>query len=343
MKAVKIGILGYGFSAQTFHIPFISNMKEYEFSGIYSSKQDLFKKNFPNVPCYSDVHSLFNRDDIEAVIVTTPNEFHYSHAKMAILAGKHVILEKPVVVDPIEGEELLSLSKKHNKKIIAFQNRRWDSDFLSLIDIIKTDRLGTISHFESHMDRYRPVVRQRWREGSNPGAGLLYDLGSHLIDQALVLFGPPESINADIRLQRPGANAVDYFHLILNYKNFPAILHASSYVLGPKQRYIVHGSKASYIKYGIDPQEQSLKNGASPLSPGFGEESPEIAGKLYTELEDDAWQEEVIKSRKGNYLDFFKKASACIREEGSNPVPFEEALNVIKIIASAIKFSQTGL
>lgn len=337
MKKIRIGLVGYGFSATVFHLPFVASMEEFELVGLSTSRPAALAKDFPGLRAFRSAQELFSSRDVDAVIITSPNRWHFPLAKAALEAGKHVILEKPVVITEEEGDDLLQVQAESGKSVVAYQNRRWDSDFLSLRKVLDSGQLGKLSHFESHMDRYRPLVRDRWRERDEPGSGILYDLGSHLIDQALLLFGWPKSVKADIRIQRPGGKSVDYFRLNLAYEDFPVILQASSYVLGPQARYLLHGSKASYVKTGIDPQEAWLKEGRLPQGADYGVEDPDIAGRLYRPAANEGWKEEILPSQKGRYSQFYRLAAAHFRGEGENPVPLSQAVDNIRIIVRAME------
>jgi predicted dehydrogenase len=217
-----------------------------------------------------------------------------------------------------------------------FQDRRWDSDFLTLRKVLADGALGEIAHFESHYDRYRPEPRQRWREQPGPGSGIWFDLGSHLVDQALQLFGPPEAIYADLEIQRPLGQAVDYFHVILRYGRSRVILHGASLVLAEIPRFIVHGALGSYTKFGMDPQEDALKRGEIPGSPGWGQDPR--TGELITR-KGDGFDGRQVPNIPGNYPAYYQGIRDAITLGAANPVTPEEGLAVISVLETGIKSS----
>ena len=221
-------------------------------------------------PCSRKPEDAFALPEIDLIVIATPNSTHFDLASKGISAGKHVVVDKPFTVTSEEAAELISLAKKHQRVLSVFQSRRWDADFLTLRQILREGSLGEVVQFESRYDRYRPEPRQRWREQAVPGAGVWFDLGSHLVDQALQLLGPPDAIYADLELQRRGAQAVDYFHAVLRYGRSRAILTAGCLVVSETPRFAVHGTAGGFTKFGMDTQEESLKRGEVPGGRGWG-------------------------------------------------------------------------
>ncbi len=334
---VKTAVIGYGFSAKTFHLPFIKALPELELSAISSSQQASVEADFPDATWFKHADDLLDNSDAELVIITAPNDVHYSLAKRALENGKHVIVEKPFVTRVEEGEELIALAEEKGLVLSVFHNRRWDGDLLTVKKLIDKGRLGDVKLFESHFDRYRPEVRQRWRELAADGGGILFDLGPHLLDQALMLFGTPDAINAQCRIMRPGSTTNDYFNLILHYPEHFVHLHGNLYSPEPNLRYKVLGSLGKYVKYGLDPQEACLKDGVEPNSAGWAKEESSDYGKLYLEQES-----ETIPTEAGCYEMYFKGVAEAIRLGKENPVPASEALQNIKLIALAMESSETG-
>lgn len=232
-EKIGVGIVGFGFSSTTFHIPLLQTIEEYDIRAVLSSKEEVVKEALPHANVVSTIDELVKRADIDLVVITSPNTTHFPYVKEAILNGKHVVVEKPFVVSIEEGEELISLAEQHNVVLSVYHNRRFDNDFLTIKKLLEEDRIGNVYAYEAHFDRFRPHVRDRWREKNLPGSGILYDLGSHLIDQALSLFGKPNAISADVIKQRPGAEIDDYFHIVLHYGVKRVILRSSSYVKKP--------------------------------------------------------------------------------------------------------------
>ncbi|PFJ15173.1 oxidoreductase, partial [Bacillus cereus] len=285
MKKIGVGIVGFGFSSTTFHIPLLQTIEEYDIRAVLSSKEEVVKETLPNANVVSTIDELVKRDDVELVVITSPNTTHFPYVKEAILHGKHVVVEKPFVVSIEEGEELISLAKQYNVVLSVYHNRRFDNDFLTIKKLLEEHRVGNVYTYEAHFDRFRPHVRNRWREKNLPGSGILYDLGSHLIDQALSLFGNPDAISADVIKQRPGAEIDDYFHVVLHYGVKRVILHSSSYVKQAGPHFTVHGDKGSIVKYGMDSQEEQLKNEIKPGDSGYGTDKEANFATLETEEE----------------------------------------------------------
>lgn len=334
---VKTAVIGYGFSAKTFHLPFIKALPELELSAISSSQQASVEADWPQAKWFADANELLDNSDAELVIITAPNDVHYSLTKRALENGKHVIVEKPFVTRVEEGEELIALAEEKGLVLSVFHNRRWDGDLLTVKKLIDEGRLGEVKLFESHFDRYRPEVRQRWREMSADGGGILFDLAPHLLDQALMLFGMPQAINAQCRNMRPGSTTNDYFNLILHYPEHLVHLHGNMYSPEPNLRYKVLGTLGKYEKYGLDPQEQCLKDGVEPNASGWAKEEETSYGKLYLENES-----HTITTKHGCYEMYFKAVASAIRLGTENPVPATEALKNITLIQMAMESSETG-
>ncbi|WP_053228338.1 oxidoreductase [Spirochaeta cellobiosiphila] len=321
---IKTGILGYGLSGSTFHGPFLKENPKYKVTKILSSRENDIKKDFPNVGVVSSVESVFQDPEIDLVVITTPNTTHFPYAKAALIAGKNVIVEKPFTPTLKEADELVALSKKKNLTLSVYQNRRWDGDYLTIKKILEEGLLGDIYQFESHMDRFRPTARDRWREKALPGSGILYDLGSHLLDQAFNLFGDPQWIWGDVINQKPDALTDDYFHIIMSYGDMRVLLHSSTFVKGKTIRYALHGTKGSFVKYGVDPQEERLREGQEP-SEKLGKDEEEAYGILSME---DSIQR--IPTIPGDYRIYFDSLADSIINKTKNPVSAESGAKVIK-------------
>ncbi|CAM4114790.1 oxidoreductase [Bacillus paramycoides] len=337
MKKIGVGIVGFGFSSTTFHIPLLQTIEAYDIRAILSSKEEVVKQALPNTEVVGTIDELVNRADIDLVVITSPNTTHFPYVKEAILHGKHVVVEKPFVVSIEEGEELISLAKQHNVVLSVYHNRRFDNDFLTIKKLLQEKRVGNVYAYEAHFDRFRPHVRDRWREKNLPGSGILYDLGSHLMDQALSLFGKPDAISADVIKQRPGAEIDDYFHVVLHYGVKRVILHSSSYVKQAGPHFTLHGDKGSIVKYGMDSQEEQLKNGIKPGDSGYGTDKEANFAILETEE-----KLERIPTEVGCYEMYYKEIGNSILNGAEPPVTAEEGLEVIKLIQLAIESSETG-
>ncbi len=228
--------------------------------------------------------TLFSDPAIDLVLVNTPDHTHYDFARRALEAGKHVVVEKPFVLDVKEGEALIELASKKKKVLTVFQNRRWEGDFLTVRSIIDQKMLGRLVEYEAHFDRFRNFIRDSWKEKADNNTGTLYNLGSHLIDQALVLFGMPSGVYADIRKQRTGSQVDDLFDLSLYYPDVKVTLKGSYLVREQGPRFLVHGTEGSFVKYGADPQEEALNEGRFPDEPGWGTEPEDKWGILNTSI-----------------------------------------------------------
>ncbi|MEY8349487.1 oxidoreductase [Bacillus cereus] len=337
MKKIGVGIVGFGFSSTTFHIPLLQTIDEFDIRAVVSSKEEVVKEALPTVEVVHTIGELVKRDDIDLVVITSPNTTHFPFVKEAIIHGKHVVVEKPFVVSVEEGEELIRLAKEYNVVVSVYHNRRFDNDFLTIKKLVEEKQIGNVYTYEAHFDRFRPYVRDRWREKNLPGSGILYDLGSHLIDQVLHLFGKPDAVSADIVKQRPGAETDDYFHIVLHYGAKRVILHSSSYVKHAGPHFSVHGDKGSIVKYGMDSQEEQLKAGMKPGSAGYGEDSESNFAVLETEEE-----VKCIPTEVGCYEMYYKGIRDSIVSGAPVPVTAEEGLQVIRVIQAAIESSETG-
>ncbi|MBA4601355.1 oxidoreductase [Thermoactinomyces mirandus] len=340
MKPTHTGLIGFGFSGSTFHAPIIKTVDTLQISKVLSSRPDKVKQHLPAANVCENIDEIMRDPKIELVIITSPNQTHYPYARKALEARKHVVVEKPFVLTTRQADDLIRLARETNRFVSVYQNRRFDSDFLTLQECMRQGILGKIHTYEAHFDRYRPQVRDRWREWDLPGSGLLYDLGSHLIDQALFLFGKPKTVYADLLKQRPHAKAIDYFHLVLGYESgLRVILEAGCLVKSPGPRLMVHGSRGTFMKYGLDPQEEQLKQGLTPLSHGWGKETPDQYAKVWFEKESLEF-ESTIPSLAGCYEKYYQQIAEAIRTGGKPPVTAEEARETIRVIEAAIQSDQ---
>ncbi|MFT5708463.1 MAG: scyllo-inositol 2-dehydrogenase (NADP+) [Oceanospirillaceae bacterium] len=340
---IKVAVVGYGLSANIFHLPFITHSEQFSLAAISSSQIEVVDKKYPQIDVYQNAEQMVTNSATDLVIITSPNNTHFSLAKLALNAGKHVLLEKPMTTTSSQALELVKLAKSKSLVLSVYQNRRWDGDFLTLQRIINSGSLGKIKVFNSHFDRFRPLVRSHWREQIGEGTGVLYDLGSHLIDQALHLFGAPLSLTANCKALRDDANVTDYFKVMLHYANMEIVLQSSPFAANPKIRFQLQGTKGSYVKHGLDPQEEQLRAGLSPAVPAFGVEPPAHFGVQY--LADSNGQQQSVKkieTIKGCYAEFYSQLAMAISSDLTVPVSAISATKVIKIIELAIKSSEQG-
>lgn len=331
---IRVGLIGYGYASKTFHAPLIAGTLGMELAAIASSDESKVKVDWPGVRVVAEPRHLFNDPTIDLIVIPTPNDTHFPLAKAALEAGKHVVVDKPFTVTLSQARELDALARSVGRVLSVFHNRRWDSDFLTLRALLAEGTLGEVAYFESHFDRFRPQVRDRWREQAGPGSGIWYDLGAHLLDQALTLFGLPVSLTVDLAQLRPGAKATDYFHAVLHYPQRRVVLHGTLLAAAESARYIVHGSRGSYVKYGLDPQEERLKNGERPPQEDWGYD---MRDGVLSRVEGDEIVEETWLTRPGNYPAYYAGIRDALNGSGENPVPASQAIQVMELIELGIE------
>ena len=333
-QEIRVGLVGYGVAGAIFHAPLIRAVRGLHLQTVVTSRPGP-----EGVRVAASVDELLADPQIDLVVVASPSATHYSIAMAALLAGKHVVVDKPFATTVTQADDLIGLAKARGLTLSVFQNRRWDNDFLTLKRCIEEGWLGNVYHFEAHYDRFRPQVRGVWREQPGPGSGILYDLGAHLVDQALQLFGMPEYVRADVLEQREGARAVDYFHLVLEYGRRRAILHGSMLVCEPGPHFIVHGDKGSYIKYGMDSQEAALRAGGGPGGAGWGLDDPAHFGELV--LADGTRRR--VETLPGGYEKYYEGMVESLRSTTPPPVDPAGARNGLKVIEAALESASLGL
>ena len=329
-KKIRTALLSYGMSGEVFHVPLLKAHPGFEITKIFQRNPQ--KSASHEFAVVNDIREILGDASVELVIVNTPNETHYSYALEALNAGKHVIVEKPFTVRVKEADELIALAEKQNRLLTVFQNRRWDADFLTVKKVLDAGLLGKLVECEIHYDRFRNYIEPNtWKEIAKPGTGLLYNLGSHLLDQALVLFGMPRYIDARLGVQRPGGAVDDFFDIRMEYNEFFVILKSSYLVREEGPRFKLHGTEGSFLKWGIDPQEQALKDKKIPGSDNWGSESKEWWGKLNTTI-NGKHIESAYETLPGNYLSFYDNVYAALREEKPLAVKSSQARDVISLI-----------
>jgi len=334
---IRVALIGYGYAGRTFHAPLIRATPGLELAAISSGRPDRVHADLPGITVVTTPEDIVAMPSVDLVVIATPNDTHVPIATSALTAGKHVVVEKPLAPTLDDARALALLAERHHRMLAAFQNRRWDGDFLAVTNLLARAALGDVAHFESHFDRYRPLVRDRWRERAGPGAGLWYDLGPHLVDQALQLFGLPDRVWASLAAQRAGSQVDDWAHVVLEYNRRRAILHASVLVAAPAVRFIVHGRDASWIKYGVDAQEQQLVAALTPggsVAPGEPEQAVMIEGASGTRTS--------TPVPPGDYPEFYRRVREAIEGGGANPVPPEQAVAVAAVVETAIRSSAEG-
>jgi scyllo-inositol 2-dehydrogenase (NADP+) len=336
---IHVGVIGFGLAGKSFHAPLVDAVERLKLAAIVTSRRGEVADAFPGVAVVPTAEALIADPSIDLIVIATPNELHAPLAKAGLEAGKHVVIDKPFAVDPADGAALIELSAARGLVLSVFHNRRWDADFLTVLDILGGGALGEVMLAELRWDRFRPAIKPGWREATvEQGGGMLADLGPHLIDQALQLFGTPEAITADIAAQRPDVVVDDYFELTLHYGERRVILSASTLVVAPRPRFALHGSKGSFVKFGLDPQEAMLRAGATANDAGFGEEGPEAFGTLT--IADG--QPELVPSIRGDWRRYYEGVADATLDGAPPPVDPADALIGLNLIALARRSAAEG-
>ena len=339
MQKIKAALLSYGMSGKVFHAPFLELHPRFELTGSWERSKKLIQQDYPDVKSYESLEELLN-DDIDLVIVNTPIETHFEYTKKVLEAGKHALVEKAFTCNTSEAEELRDLAKAKGLKLAVYHNRRWDSDFKTVKEVVDEKLLGTIVEAEFRFDRYNPNLSTKThKETKNPGAGILMDLGSHIIDQALHLFGMPDSVFTDLRITRKNSLNDDMLDILLYYPDKRVRLRAGFFYREAVPAYALHGTKGSFLKNRGDIQEEELKAGKKPTLEGWGIEPEEKAGILHTEKNGEIYRGH-IPTRPGNYYGLFDALYHSVTEDKKEPVTAQEGVNVMKIIDAAVLSSE---
>lgn len=347
MNKIKTGLAAYGMSGQVFHAPFISTNPHFELTAITERSKELAKERYPQSRIVRSFDELIGMEELELVVVNTPDSTHYEYARLALEAGKHVIVEKPFTTTVEEGEELVALAEHKGLTLSVYQNRRWDSDFLTVKEILDKGLLGRLVEFESTFPRYRNFIKpDTWKETGEQGGGLTYNLGAHLIDQAVQLLGMPETIFADIDTLRMGGIVDDYFviHLLRPAKapKVKVTLKASYLMREPEPRFVLHGTEGSFVKYGLDRQEADLTDGRLPTLPDWGKEDESIWGLLHTEKDGTVYRGK-YPSLPGDYNAFYENIYQHIRNKEPLQTDARGVLDVIRLIEQAWEMNSVSL
>lgn len=334
---INVALCAFGMSGYVFHAPFIDLHPNLNFYGVFERAKKEAEKTYPTVKTFRSLEDILADDNVALVVVNTPNITHYEFAKKAIKAGKHVVVEKPFTVTVAEAEDLIQLAKDKNVLLSVYHNRRWDSDFKTVKKIIERGVLGDLVDVEIHYDRYAPELSYKvHKETPTVGVGSLYDLGSHLIDQALQLFGMPNQVFADLDAHRPFSKVDDYFDVKLYYNSFKVTLKSSYYVLETVPAYQINGKNGSFLKSKADVQEAALIKGNKPNTKNWGTEPDQEQGLLHV-IKNGESVKEVIPAEQGNYIAYYNGVYDAIANNKALPVTAEEATDVIKIIEASIK------
>ncbi len=337
---IPVGLAGFGMAGRTFHAPVIRAVPGLQLSCIVQRTGDSAREKYPDVRVVRNIDDLLTDKKIRLVVMATPNVSHFELAKQCLLAGRDVVVDKPFTNTFREAQELDQLARSEGRVLSVFQNRRWDGDFLTVRKLTGSGTLGQLALFESHYDRYRLARRPgQWREANGPGSGVLFDIGPHLVDQALVLFGMPQAIAADVRIERDDAVVDDAFDILLRYPKLSVLLRATMVACVPGPRFVLNGTLGTYIKHGMDPQEDALKAGGDPGTPGWGEEDPKHWGTLTLAGE----VPRRIQTEPGDYRKFYANVRDAILLRAPLAVTAQHAAQVIRLLELARESSKKWL
>ena len=351
MNCIRVGLVGFGFAGRIFHAPVIEAVEGLELAAIVQRSGSSAAQAYPRVPVLSSIEALLEDRSIQLVVVATPNPTHLSIARQCLLAGRDVVVDKPLTVNSAEAAELIQLARGQRRLLTVYQNRRWDGDFLTVRKLLDSDQLGRLVQFESRYDRYRELPRlQAWREDGGPGGGVLIDLGSHLVDQALVLFGVPQLIWASVRKERDGARSDDAFDLHLQYPaalsqpsaaGLSVWLRATCLALAPGPRFTLYGTRGTFRKFGIDPQEAHLLAGDYFSSKPWGQDPSERWGSLVVHQGDEA-SSTSVPSERGDYRGYYNNLRDALHGHAVLDVMPLQAWRTIRVLEMAAESSRSG-
>ncbi|MDA7416200.1 oxidoreductase [Xenophilus arseniciresistens] len=343
---IRAGLVGYGLAGQNFHAPVLSAVPGLQLAAVASSQPHKVLADWPQaqvVPSLEDL--LAPALALDLIVIATPNAQHHPMARAALLADRHVVVDKPFTLDANQARELAQLAAARGRVLSVYQNRRWDADFLTLRDLLAQGAVGRPVYLESHFDRFRPQVRERWREQAVPGAGLWVDLGAHLLDQALQLFGAPDSLQLDCATLREGAQVEDHFHALLRYEHGPhaplrVVLHASTLAAHAAPRFLLHGTRGSYVKHGVDPQEDALRAGLRPGGADWGVDG--TPGEWVQADAQGALHTQPVPNQRGDYTRYYAAVRDAIRGQREAPVTPAEAVALMELLDLGRRSAEEG-
>jgi scyllo-inositol 2-dehydrogenase (NADP+) len=337
----RVGLLGWGNGGRFFHAPFIAVNPGLELAAIATSRQQV-KDHYPNVKVYDSAEALFGDPSLDMIVIATPHRLHAQHAQAALAAGKHVVVEKPLAETFAEAEALVEQADRMDRLLIVYQNRRWDGDFMTVKQVIESGVLGDVYFFESHWSLYRPKPRGVWRENPDDLGGVLYDLGPHMIDHAIHLFGKPESVYAQVETHRPGNQVDDLFRLHLKFPSgVYALLVTDMMAPLPGPRFHVRGQRGTFEKQGHDPQEAALRGGIVPRGDGWGVEDPAQWGRLRTTDFSGLTYDGRVETVPGDYRAFYRAVHQALIDKQS-PLDLADIVLQLRIIEAAKKSARTN-
>jgi predicted dehydrogenase len=335
--STRVALIGFGYAGRGFHAPLIVATPGLTLAVIGSRQGKSVGSTYADAEVVPDPLEAVRHPHVDLVVIATPNDTHAPLADAALRAGKHVVVDKPFTITLAEARALTAKAAEVGRLLSVFQNRRWDSDFLAIKQELAGGRIGEVVEFRSEFSRYRPEVRDRWRERPGPGSGMWYDLGPHLIDQALVLFGAPETVQADLQVQRRGGSTVDWFQAVLGYGRRRVILESSMLAADTATRFVARGTRGSLAKRGGDPQEAQLKSGQTPGSPGWGRDPDPL---IFVSAETGAPME--LVSPAGDWRSYYAAVRETVQGEGELPVTPAQATTVMAVIEAGMQSAAEG-
>lgn len=335
---IRTGLLGYGTAGSVFHAPLIAAEPRLTLTAIASSRADEVRARYTGAQIHDTPTQLIDDPDIDLIVVATPDTTHASLARAALRAGKHVVIDKPMATTLDDATMLVSLAREFGRQLTVFHNRRWDGDFQTARQIVQSEQLGCIRLASFCWDRFRPKLKAGWREQSPEPWGALFNLGPHLADQALQLFGRPEAICADLALQRSGALSPDYFNITLHYGETRVQLSASTLSADPRPRFALHGTRGSFVKYGVDPQEERLRASMSATRSTLGEDPDRNHGLLTIE----GAAPRRVRTLDGNWRVFYASVAAMIADGAPPPIDPSDAVEGLRLITLARRSADEG-
>jgi scyllo-inositol 2-dehydrogenase (NADP+) len=318
---IGVGLIGYGLGGSSFHAPLIAAEPRLRLQGVVTSRAEQVERDHPGTRVVATADELLADPEVELVVITAPNAVHHSLAAAALRAGRHVVVDKPFTLSTAEADDLITLAEAADRRLSVFHNRRWDGDFRTVRRVLEAGALGEVATFVSRYDRFRPAPKGGWKEAAVPGSGLLWDLGPHLVDQALVLFGPPRTVWADLGVQRSEVEAVDYVHLVLGYGRLRAVLHAGMLVRDPGPRFEVHGDQGSLVTWGLD--------------------QPEVRATLTSEIAG-LERHGRLEGLPDAHERFYGAMAAAVAGGGSVPVAPQDARTTVALIEHALASARDG-
>lgn len=339
---IKTGICSYGMSGKLFHAPFLEAHPGFELSAIVERNNNDSRERYPHSTLCRSVEELCADKSLELIVVNTPTHLHFEQAKMVLQAGKHMVIEKPFAITVKEAEELTNLAAARNLFLSVYQNRRYDGDYRAVKEVIAQNLLGEIREVEIRFDRYRPSFSgKQHKEGNMPGAGNLYDLSPHLVDQAIQLFGFPDALFADLIKMRDDVAVPDYFELLFYYQRLRVRLKATVFARESTYAYVLQGAKGTFLQQRSDMQEQQLLAGAKPSLESWCPAPAAPDGLLHTEINGEVIRKATTSSP-GNYMGYYDEVYKALTGQGPNPVPAADGILNTRIIEAALESMKEG-